>query len=379
MPVDTSQAHDATDPSAGYRFPFSPYPSGWFRLLSGDELRPGELQPVRAFGRELVVFRGRDGAVGALDAFCPHLGAHLGVGGRVHESTVECPFHGWCFDAAGRCVSIPGTERVPRGAGARAWPVREHAGQVMVWFHPEGRPPTWELPEIAEHGSDEWTPFRPGKRWVIRTHVQELAENGMDLAHFAYLHSQQTTEAQSRSLDLDGPLLVHHTHQVYNLFGLAKLLVDEVVGPLDIHMNGLGCLVNRATVHARIEMSYTFAFYPTPIDEEHLRLACFLSMRKGLPAPITRLLVSKAIREGARTIDQDVPIWERKRYQPMPRLSEIDGPIMRFRRWARQFYDDGAGASAARGDGEDDAREPSVLRALGESGAREAAEASPTS
>jgi nitrite reductase/ring-hydroxylating ferredoxin subunit len=339
VPVATTDQPASADPSAGYRFPFSPYPSGWFRLLSCDELAPGALQPLRAFGRELVVFRGRDGVVGVLDAFCPHLGAHLGVEGRVNENTVECPFHGWRFDAAGRCHSIPGTDRIPRGASANAWSVREHAGQVMVWFHPDARPPEWELPEIPEFGSADWTAFHPGKRWTIRTHVQELAENGMDLAHFPYLHSQQTLEARTTSLELEGPLLVHRTYQVYNLFGVAKLAVDEVVGPLDVNLFGLGCFVNRATVRARIEMSYTFTFYPTPIDDQHVRFASFLAMRKSLPAPLTRLLIWKAIREGARTIDQDVPIWERKRYQAVPRLSDVDGPIMRFRRWARQFYE----------------------------------------
>ena len=46
----------------------------------------------------------------------------------------------------------------------------------------------------------------------------------------------------------------------------------------------------------------------------------------------------KAIREGARTIEQDIPIWENKRYRERPLLSDADGPIMQFRRWYHQFY-----------------------------------------
>ena len=35
-----------------------------------------------------------------LDAYCPHLGAHLAEGGRVQGESVRCPFHAWEFDGA---------------------------------------------------------------------------------------------------------------------------------------------------------------------------------------------------------------------------------------------------------------------------------------
>ena len=34
-------------------------------------------------GEGIAVFRGENGRVYAVDAYCPHLGANLGVGGRV--------------------------------------------------------------------------------------------------------------------------------------------------------------------------------------------------------------------------------------------------------------------------------------------------------
>jgi hypothetical protein len=70
-----------------------------------------------------------------------------------------------------------------------------------------------------------------------------------------------------------------------------------------------------------------------------------LSMEKTLGGLITRLLRRKAIKEGVRTINQDIPIWEHKLYRRQPRLCEGDGPIMAYRRWARQFYPAQANAS----------------------------------
>jgi hypothetical protein len=50
---------------------------------------------IRAFSRELVLFRTQGGQPALLDAFCPHLGANLSVGGRVVDGNIRCPFHGW--------------------------------------------------------------------------------------------------------------------------------------------------------------------------------------------------------------------------------------------------------------------------------------------
>ena len=44
------------------------------------------------------------------------------------------------------------------------------------------------------------------------------------------------------------------------------------------------------------------------------------------------------VREGGKTIDQDVPIFEHKIHRAEPPLTEVDGPIMQYRRWAMQFY-----------------------------------------
>ena len=54
----------------------------------------------------MVLFRGKDGVAYALEAYCLHMGAHLGVGGQVvDEKCIECPFHGWLYDGAtGHCV-----------------------------------------------------------------------------------------------------------------------------------------------------------------------------------------------------------------------------------------------------------------------------------
>ena len=65
-----------------------------------------------ALGEQVAVFRGQDGKAYVLDAYCPHLGANLAVGGRVVGSCIECPFHGWQFRGNdGKCTKIPYAEK----------------------------------------------------------------------------------------------------------------------------------------------------------------------------------------------------------------------------------------------------------------------------
>ena len=77
------------------------------------------------------LYRGEDGDAHVLDAHCPHLGAHLAVGGKVEGECLRCPFHGWLFEGDdGRCVEIPygEGERIPAKARARAYPIVERNG-----------------------------------------------------------------------------------------------------------------------------------------------------------------------------------------------------------------------------------------------------------
>src|SRR5690349_11235672 len=89
------------------RYYTAPIPTGWFQIAYSDELPPGAVVPLRYFGKDLVLFRTETGKLTLLDAHCPHLGAHLGHGGKVRGEVIECPFHAWQFGATGECVAVP--------------------------------------------------------------------------------------------------------------------------------------------------------------------------------------------------------------------------------------------------------------------------------
>ena len=317
------------------RYPFTPFPTGWYRIAGSAEIRRGAVHPIACFGRDLVLWRDMSGAAHVFDAHCAHLGAHLGHGGKVVGDSIQCPLHGWRYDAAGACMAVPLASSLPN-ASLSTWHVAEKNGAILVWFDEAGDAPGWQMPDLPEYASPQWSRFYRGKVWRMRTHVQEFGENGMDMAHFPHLHSQQTVGADSLGIEIDGPTLTHHVMQHHNIFGIGIKLGIKLKGSLDITCHGLGCVVNRARVEGQASLGWCVVFYFLPLTEELVEVRSFYSVRrKGI---LTWPLAALAMREGAVVIDQDVPIWENKRFRPRPRLSDADGPIMAYRRWTQQFY-----------------------------------------
>src|SRR5580698_7731954 len=80
----------------------------WLPVLLSSELPEPDGAPVRVrvLGEDLVAFRGTDGKVGLVDAFCPHRRAPMFFG-RSEECGLRCVYHGWKFDIAGNCVDMP--------------------------------------------------------------------------------------------------------------------------------------------------------------------------------------------------------------------------------------------------------------------------------
>ncbi|MGY1857451.1 Rieske 2Fe-2S domain-containing protein [Modestobacter sp. SYSU DS0290] len=98
--------------------------------------------PVGAGGRPFVVVRLAPGAeVTAVGARCPHRLVPLTTASVV-DGRLQCGYHGWQFNAEGRCTSIPalgphGTPP-PRADLSVPWAVEERDG--WVWLAPDRTP-----------------------------------------------------------------------------------------------------------------------------------------------------------------------------------------------------------------------------------------------
>ena len=165
--------------------------SWWWPVCLATELGV-QPQGVRLLDQPLVLWRDALGQPVAMVDRCPHRGAQLSMG-RVVDGHLQCPYHGWRFEPAGRCVGIPAQPGFTPPASSRVcrYPVAEHEGLIWVALGAD----TPEVPDAAE---PEQTPLPnlshlPSRRLIygpfdVATSAPRAVENFLDTSHFAFVH-----------------------------------------------------------------------------------------------------------------------------------------------------------------------------------------------
>ena len=170
-----------------------PIPFGWFGVALSSELEIGAIRTLDYFAQQFVMWRGADGQVRALDPYCPHLGAHLGVNSTIQGNDLQCAFHHCSFNGAGQVTDIPYSKVIPpvlKRSCQPNWPVREADGVIYVWYHPNKAEPKCDIARLPDCPDGEWV-LAESHEWIVNTHVQEITENGQNYAHFNAVHGIQ--------------------------------------------------------------------------------------------------------------------------------------------------------------------------------------------
>jgi len=330
-----------------------PFPTGWYCLGASRELRPGQIVNRRFMGNDVVVFRTRGGEPCVMDAYCPHLGAHLGKGGDVCDETIRCPFHHFTFATDGHCTATGYGTPPPPSAIARTWPVRDVNGLLLAFHSLADEAPQWEIPQL------DWSDYTPVriKQWSFRGHPQETSENSVDLGHFTVIHGYHNVQT-IRPAETDGPYLSAkygmERHTVLGPWTVHKSTVE-----FEPHVYGFGYSLVDVFVKELGVRTRQFVL-STPTDEEQIEFRIGLSVKRPtkeepwrgglqlLPRAISLPLIEQFIFRGyTHDVHQDFPMWQNKRYVVPPALAQGDGPVGVFRRWAKQFYDDPPMAASA--------------------------------
>jgi nitrite reductase/ring-hydroxylating ferredoxin subunit len=317
------------------------FPAGWYAVALSRDLRRGDVRRKR-FGRQAcVLYRTDEGRPVLAGAYCPHLGAHLGYGGKVHGETLQCPFHGFRFDVDGACSYVPyGT--APPAARLETLPLVERNGLLLAF---QGDPAAaWEIPAVDQA---EYGPLR-ARRWVLRGHPQEVTENSVDLGHFTVVHGYEGVEV-IQPAEVEGAVL----RSKYAMTRANAVLGRPVRFVIDVAVRGLGYstvdvdivdvgakarlfVLPRALGSRRIELRIAMQLH------RHVEPAALSPALRRMPRALYRRIISEAVFRGfAADVQQDFRIWNHKRFVRPPALAEGDGPIGLYRRWARQFYPDG--------------------------------------
>lgn len=156
---------------------------GWYWALPSKKLKIGQVKAVELLGRNLAIYRGVSGQVFAVDAYCPHMGAHLAEG-KVDGDGIRCFFHNWKYDIKGICVDIPSLEK-PLPVWIKTWHTTEKYGLIWVWVGEEKPDLLPFVPELEQVDCD----YILGTRFIKNCHPNVLLINAIDAHHFNTVHN----------------------------------------------------------------------------------------------------------------------------------------------------------------------------------------------
>ncbi|MCB0988820.1 MAG: Rieske 2Fe-2S domain-containing protein [Microthrixaceae bacterium] len=309
------------------RYPFS-MPSGWFAVAESPDVEVGQTKAIYYFASHMVLWRDEEGTAHVQDAYCPHLGAHLGHGGLVDGCNIVCPFHGWKFDGEGCNSEIPYSDRTNKKARVYTYPVLERNGFIYAWYHPARQAPTWEVEEIDDVANGNY--YGP-KRFthVVEAAIQEMGENAVDSAHFRYVHNVAEVPEIIR-YESDG----HRSYMESNQkFPTPRGVVN---GEINSTADGPGVSVVRfAGIVDTLLMTAT-----TPVDAEHTQTRFNFYVRNLGDESVNSSVGEAFANEVIKQFTEDLPIWTHKAHIVRPALADSDGPFMKYRKWYSQFYAD---------------------------------------
>lgn len=323
--------------SAEYRLGEFAFPRGWFAVANADDAirKPVTL---RYFGQDLVLYRGESGRVVLLDAYCPHMGTHLGSGENSATTTSEtflegdnirCPFHAWRFGPDGVCNHIPYHDGpLPPQARIKSWPVEERYGVVFAWHDPEDLAPDYPLPDFSEWDDPEAVRWRGLEYLCDLNHPIEIFDNMSDVAHLDHLHGSRVKGYEN---EVDGNRL--HQRQTS-----ASGDVNGLIGPtLTTHAGyvGPGIAFGRF-----VELRALQLICITPIEDGTCRLwqTALVKPPQGAAGEAGRRMRDALSDKFGEGLMRDAEVWRMKK--PALHVMQLpsDGPFRQSRVWYSQFY-----------------------------------------
>jgi vanillate O-demethylase monooxygenase subunit len=163
--------------------------NSWYVAGFSHEFGKGKLQGHEIARAPVVIWRTDSGRVVAFDNRCVHKRMPLSEGKLLEDGSLQCAYHGMCFNDQGRCVAIPSQPdgAIPARARLKAFPVIEQDGLVWIWPGEAEKADKVRPPRTPEITDDSWEsigsePMRIAANYLL------LIENLLDISHFYPLH-----------------------------------------------------------------------------------------------------------------------------------------------------------------------------------------------
>ncbi len=318
-------------------------PNQWYVVLESREVKTGQLLGATRMGERLLFARDRAGKAFCLRDRCAHRGAALSAGKHAGDA-VECPFHGFRYDASGRGVLIPANGKnaeVPERFHVQAYPVHEQHGWLWIWW---GERPPARIP------APRYFEDLDGFVWASSVdpwdaHYSRVIENQLDVVHLPFVH-YNTIGRGNRTL-VNGPVVERRGPdrffvRVYNEVdtGQRPRTPGEISPPYPaFHLDFIFPNLWQNWIAPAVRVGAAFV----PVDAEHT-LLYLRFYQKFLPGPLGTIVARLAMPMNLRIAHQDRRVVQTQ--QPKPsglrigeNLVQGDGPVAEYRRGRQELMD----------------------------------------
>lgn len=173
----------------------------WFVLCESPDVT-AKPRAFKLLGQDVVAYRTAAGEAVAFIDRCPHRNVRMSEG-HICAGRLVCQFHGWEFDADGRCVEVPGmTPREElRAPNLKKYALVEQAGLVFVCLGAPGE----RRPHVPPHIADP-TLATTTHRTDVACPAIDIAENFLDPFHTPFVHAGIIRTASKRCLNHIEPM-----------------------------------------------------------------------------------------------------------------------------------------------------------------------------
>ncbi len=170
----------------------------WYAAAWEHEIAAAENKLARTICEQPLVFiRGESGDYFALDNRCCHRAAPLSIG-RIEGDNIRCMYHGLLYDNKGKCIEIPGQDRISKNMCVRQYPVAVRGNMLWIWM---GDPALANEDHIIDfeplNDSDNWRGFDKEAYLHYQANWLLIADNLADFSHVAFVHEQTLGGSES--------------------------------------------------------------------------------------------------------------------------------------------------------------------------------------
>lgn len=311
----------------------------WYAIMESKEVKSKPVGVTR-MNEKLVLWRDSKGNLSCIYDRCCHRGASLALG-CIKEEQIECPFHGFLYDASGKVTRIPANGKSAPVADrftVHAYRVIDAYGLIWLWYGPYESDLN-KLPKIPffEELEDGFTYKTFSEVWSV--HYTRAIENQLDVVHVPFVHSN--TIGKGDKTVVNGPVVtwennrmtfyVNNVHDDGKTQALRASEIENYEDLFSLQYQVPNLWQNRISTKVRVFAAFS------PIDDEHTKI--YLRFyQKFLPIPLLGTFVTWSANIFNRVVlhqDRRVVLTQEPKKSELAMGEQLipgDLPIIEFRK-----------------------------------------------